>query len=81
MRRSEWRRYWGDFIEASLAKGGWPDKCLDNVVDYGWQQEYMRFMFILMDTNGEKMKKLLTLNQSNYKNHNFNSFLASTAFG
>ncbi len=53
MRRNEWRRYWGDFIEASLAKGGWPDKCLDNIVDYSWQKEYMRFMFILMDTNGE----------------------------
>ncbi len=53
MRRNEWRRYWGDFVAAAVAKQGWPETCLDGIVDYSWQQEYMRFMFILMDTNGK----------------------------
>ena len=40
-------------MAAAVAKQGWPETCLDGIVDYSWQQEYMRFMFILMDTNGK----------------------------
>ena len=53
IRDHEWRRYWGDFVEAARAARGWPENSVDGDVNYEWQKDYMHFMFNLMDTNGE----------------------------
>jgi len=53
IRDHEWRRYWGDFVEAARAARGWPECSLDGDVNYEWQKDYMHFMFNLMDTNGD----------------------------
>ena len=53
IRDHEWRRYWGDFVEAARAARGWPENSVDGDVNYEWQKDYMHFMFNLMDTNGD----------------------------
>ncbi len=52
IQRSEWRRYWGDFVEAARKCGDWPEESIHGDVSYGWQKDYMHFMYDLMDTNG-----------------------------